>query len=239
MGCEQGDVLPLGLDRAKWSVEANPGIAAALRTHGGTNVLHVGRFAPNKCIHDCIKAFYFYHHKINPQSKLWLVGNYVDNEIYVFELRRLVAELRLKEAVEFVGPVANTELRSFFEQSDLYLCMSEHEGFCVPLIEAMHFGIPLIAYDTGAIAETLGEAGALVSRKDFPRVAELMHLLVTDQSLKAQIIERGKQRVADFSEERFSEILFDRLVGPMERVLAGRLQNGANGQPHELRAGNL
>ena len=74
MGCARAEVLPLLIDLEKWQVPANPGIARAVRGHGGRNLLHVGRFAPNKCIEDILKVFYFYHHKIEPKSRLWLVG---------------------------------------------------------------------------------------------------------------------------------------------------------------------
>lgn len=103
LGCQSATVLPLLIDSAKWSVEANPGIIGVVRGHGGRNFLHVGRTAPNKCIEDVIKTFYFYHHKIDKSSRLWLVGSDTDNEIYSFELRRLVSELMLTEAVNFVG----------------------------------------------------------------------------------------------------------------------------------------
>lgn len=122
LGRSAGNVLPLPLDESKWSVVANKGIARNLRSQGEKNLLHVGRIAPNKRIEDIIKAFYFYHHKIEEKSRLWLIGMDIDTEIYSFELRRLVAELRLKDAVQFVGSVSDGELRAFYENSDLYLC---------------------------------------------------------------------------------------------------------------------
>ena len=103
-------VIPFVFDPERWGMAANPGIAAALRGHGGKNVLHVGRIAPNKCIEDVIKAFYFYHHKIEKRSRLWLVGSDIDTEIYSFELRKLVRDLHLDEAVTVVGSVADSEL---------------------------------------------------------------------------------------------------------------------------------
>jgi len=108
------DVLPLFLDESKWRIEPNRGISSVLRGHGGRNILHVGRLAPNKCVEDIIKAFYFYHHKIERRSRLWLVGTDIDTEIYSFEMRQLVSELRLREAVTFVGSVADCELRAFY-----------------------------------------------------------------------------------------------------------------------------
>src|SRR5258708_1410634 len=83
-GCPNGRVLPLLLDTEKWQVPSNPGIQQVLKCKGGKNILHVGRFAPNKCLEDIIKAFYFYHHKIEQNSKLWLIGSDIDTEIYSF-----------------------------------------------------------------------------------------------------------------------------------------------------------
>jgi glycosyltransferase involved in cell wall biosynthesis len=165
----------------------------------------VGRIAPNKRIEDIIRAFYFYHHKLNRRSRLWLVGSDVDTEIYSFELRRLVSELSLRDAVTFVGPVADSELKAFFEGSHLYLCMSEHEGFCVPLIEAMYFGVPVIAYQAGAIAETVQSGGILIESKDPARVAELMHHVLTHEGVRSELVREGKKQLERFLLPRFCE----------------------------------
>lgn len=215
LGCSNARVLPLLIDTVKWNVPANPGIRRVLESQGGRNILHVGRFAPNKCIEDIIKAFYFYHHKIDEKSKLWLVGSDIDTEIYSFELRQLVRELRLKNAVEMVGTVADSELRSFYEAADLYLCMSEHEGFCVPIIEAMHFGCPVIAFASSAVPDTLGDGGLLLREKSPSKVAELMHIVITDAKLRSDLVERGRRRVLHFNEARFIESMRETLVAPL------------------------
>ena len=207
LGCAHAQVFPLLLDREKWSVQVNQGIVDNLRSLGETNVLHVGRIAPNKRLEDIIKAFYFYHHKIEKKSKLWLVGNDIDTEIYSFELRRLVDELLLKEAVRFVGAVTDTELKGYFAAADLYLCMSEHEGFCVPLLEAMHFGVPIIAYNACAVGETLGESGVLLDDKSPALVAELMNIVCKDTTVRQRLVSAGKSRLDTFSEEQFSKNL--------------------------------
>lgn len=217
-GCLSARVLPLFLDLEKWSVAANPGIARALRGHGGLNVLHVGRFAPNKRLEDILKAFYFFHHKIEPKSKLWLVGSDIDTEIYSFELRRLATELRLDQVVECVGTVADSELRAFYENSDVYLCMSEHEGFCVPLIEAMHFELPVIAYNSTAVGDTLGGGGILLGRKSPAEVAELMSIVCRDGTVREQMVRAGKQRTAEFVPDRFLSNLRNVLLDPLEKL---------------------
>lgn len=227
-GCSTAEVLPLFIDTEKWSVAANPGIARAVRGHGGKNVVHVGRLAPNKCVEDILKAFYFYHHKIEKQSKLWLVGMDIDTEIYSFELRRLISELRLQEAVEFVGTVADSELRAIYEGADVYLCMSEHEGFCVPLIEAMHFGVPVIAFDSTAVGDTLGDGGVLLGRKAPAELAVLMNIVITDPSVREQMVAAGKRRVRDFLPEVFLGNLRSRLIEPLRGVVARRAEGIAS-----------
>jgi len=222
-GCSSADVLPLFIDPVKWSVTANAGITRILKSQGGKNILHVGRFAPNKRLEDIIKAFYFYHHKIEEKSKLWLVGSDIDTEIYSFELRMLITELRLKDAVEIVGQVADTELRAFYEASDLYLCMSEHEGFCVPIVEAMHFGCPVIAFDSSAVGDTMGDGGLLLADKSPAAVAELINIVMTDGALRAEMIRRGRERAAFFREENF--------VKQFEKVLLQPLRASAERAP--------
>jgi L-malate glycosyltransferase len=225
-------VLPLLIDFKKWSIPANPGISALLRSHGGKNILSVGRIAPNKCFEDVIRAFYFYHHKINKESKLWLVGSDTDTEIYSFELMELVRHLYLENAVTFAGGVADTELKAFYEGSDLYVSMSEHEGFCVPLIEAMHFGLPLIAFDAGAVRETVGNGGCVVQRKSFGEIAELMEMILSSSELRGTLREEGRKRVTAFSEDSFKHSLRQKLIEPLQslsetkpgKLSAGRAQ---------------
>ncbi len=210
-GHSEAQVLPLVLDTTKWNISANPGIANIMRSQGEKNILHVGRFAPNKKIEDIIKAFYFYHHKIEQKSRLWLVGSDIDTEIYSFELRQLVSELRLKEAVNFIGTVSDDELKALYQGADAYVCMSEHEGFCVPLLEAMHFELPVIAFDACAVPETLAGGGLLVAEKDPMELAELIHIAVSDTAVRSELISRGHARVAAFSEASF--------LGNLERLL--------------------
>jgi glycosyltransferase involved in cell wall biosynthesis len=107
-------------------------------------------------------------------------------------------------AVEFVGALADDEVRSMYEASDVYLCMSEHEGFCLPLIEAMHFGLPVIAYAAGAVPDTLGDGGVLVRAKHHAEIGQLIAHIARPGELRSRLQEQGKARVARFSDERFS-----------------------------------
>lgn len=212
LGARNVEILPLFFDAKQWTEPANRGIAGVLKGHGGKNLLHVGRLAPNKRIEDIIKAFYFYHHKIEPKSRLWLIGSDIDTEIYSFELRRLVSELRLKPDVFFVGSVSNGELRAFYECSDAYLCMSEHEGFCLPLLEAMHFSLPIIAFGSCAVPETAGDAALLLGRKNPAETAELINLVLTREELRRELQAKGRDRVRRFSETEFKRELTDKII---------------------------
>ncbi|MCB0330095.1 MAG: glycosyltransferase [Bdellovibrionales bacterium] len=197
-------VLPLPIDPARWSHEPNEGITRILRSQPGPHLLHVGRFAPNKCLEDVIRAFYFYRRYIAPQSRLWLVGIEIDTELYAFSIRYLVEQLGLRDAVEFPGCLADSELRSLYEGADLYLCMSEHEGFCLPVIEAMHFGLPVVAYSSSALPETIGEGGVLVNSKEPAHLAVLFDEILRSSDLRSKLVIAGRSRVAELSYDTFA-----------------------------------
>ena len=199
------EVLELPIDEEKWSVPANPGIAQMLRNDPTLHLVHVGRLAPNKCIEDVIKAFYFLHHKINRQSKLWLVGIDIDTELYSFSLKRMVDEFDLAPAVNFVGCLADSELKALYQAATAYLCMSEHEGFCLPVIEAMYFGLPVVAFASSAVPDTMGSGGILVREKRHPEIAELIQLIHEDAALRETLRAAGRARAAELSIDRFRE----------------------------------
>jgi glycosyltransferase involved in cell wall biosynthesis len=173
------------------------------------NVLHVSRFVPNKRIEDVVKSFAVFR-KIKPRSRLFLVGTDVSFENYSKAVRDLVERLGLDE-VYFPGHVDLRDLCTYYRLADLYLLMSEHEGFCVPLLEAMHFGVPVIAYGASAVPHTLGRAGLIVGEKRFDEIAELMALVASDAGLRRRLVAAGKERLRDFApakiEARLRELL--------------------------------
>jgi len=170
------------------------------------NILFVGRIVPNKKITDLVKAFYFYNKFINNDSHLFIVG---DNKIkiYAAEIKLLIDYLSLGDKVTLTGKVSDRQLYSYYKIADIFLCMSEHEGFGLPPLEAMHMQVPVIAYGSTAITETLGGSGILFTRKDYPRIAELINLVLTDSDLKADIISGQNERLSYFSRENFEEKL--------------------------------
>ncbi len=196
-------VLNLPLDAEKWKVEPNPGFASMLSADPGIHLLHVGRIAPNKCIQDIIKVFYFLHRYVNEQSKLWLVGIDIDTELYSFALKRLVHELDLQGAVQFVGGRADSEVKALYQSCSAYLCMSEHEGFCLPVVEAMYFGLPVIAYASSALPDTVGNGAVLVREKRHAEIAELVGRVHSDALLRKSLVDAGLQRAGELTLEKF------------------------------------
>ncbi len=222
------EVLELPIDPGRWDLPRNEGLYSIVNRTPGLHLLHVGRLAPNKQIEDIIKTFYFLHYHVLKtgcngtvprQSKLWLVGIDTDTELYSYALKRLVDELRLTHAVEFVGCLADEEVRALYEACSVYLGMSEHEGFCLPLIEAMHFGLPVVAYGAGAVADTVGTGGVVVSEKRHAEIAELVAELGSDTPLRQRMIEAGKKRMAAFSFENFSRRVGEVIVAPAREPL--------------------
>lgn len=197
------EVLELLVDPERWSLLRNEGVYRDVKRLARLNILHVGRLAPNKCVEDILKAFQFIHHELERDSRLWLVGIDTDTELYSFSLREMAARLGIGAAVEFAGCLSDEGVRAMYEAADAYICMSEHEGFCLPLVEAMHFGLPVVAFAAGAVPETLGDGGVLVREKRHAEIGQLLFNLSQPGDLRTAVVESGKCRVQRFSEERF------------------------------------
>jgi glycosyltransferase involved in cell wall biosynthesis len=182
-----------------------------------TNFLFVGRVLPNKRFEDLIKVFCIYQRYIDPDSRLLLVGESHGFERYFDALMRLVDDLALEDVV-FTGHVDTDDLVAYYMVADVFLSMSEHEGFCAPLLEAFRSGLPVMAFDAGAVAETLGGAGVLVREKRFEEIAEMAHLLVHDENLRRQVVQRQFEAL-DGMESRDEESM---LMGFVKQVLTSQ-----------------
>ena len=152
-----------------------------------TNVLFVGRVIPNKKFEDVIRAFHVYRTRHNPRSRLLLVGSYSGFEKYLAMLHGLVAALGTPD-VHFLGHVSNEELSSLYDVADLFLCASEHEGFCVPLIEAFHKRVPVLAFASTAVPATMDGGGVLYETKDPHHVARLMEALLDAPAVEEAVL---------------------------------------------------
>jgi glycosyltransferase involved in cell wall biosynthesis len=159
-------------------------------------VLTVGRIVPNKRLEETIKAFTLYQQHRAPEASLVIVGSDVGFENYRHALDTLVARLGTAQVV-FTGPISSEARDAWYRRADVYLSMSVHEGFCVPLIEAIAHGVPVIARDAGAMPETLGDAGLVLDGGDLPLVAEALHELTSSRSTRTVLFDAADRRLAE------------------------------------------
>lgn len=157
-------------------------------------ILFVGRGVPNKRIEDLLYAFYYYQRHHAPDARFVHVGSYTGLEFYQWHLYTLTRQLGLKN-VNFAESVRQDELNAYFHAADLFLSMSEHEGFCIPLIEAMAHDLPVLAYGATAVPETLGGAGVIFTEKRFDLIAGMIDRILTDATLSRQIIASQRNRL--------------------------------------------
>lgn len=189
-------VLPIVFDRKRYAIR--PDRKVLKRWRDGSNVLFVGRVSPNKRLEDLILTFYYLKRFVRQDARLFLIGSAHGMALYLDFLQALVSKLGLSDVV-LTGHVSNSALMAYYRCANVYLSMSEHEGFGVPFLESMHFGVPIVAYDSSAVPETLDGSGILIKVKDHAAVAELIGLLIEDEGLRARIIDRQRERVGDFS----------------------------------------
>ena len=181
-----------------------------------TNVVFVGRVIANKKIEDLICWFHAYHTIFNPRSRLLLVGAQSGFERYLAALHQLVGRLGASH-VHFVGHVSDEELIAFYEIADLFLCASEHEGFCVPIVEAFYKQVPVLAYAATAVPSTMDGAGVLFENRDPIHVAALMDEIVSNAHLQDLIVDGQIAAVARLRSKDFAGTL----LGFVDRMLAG------------------
>ncbi len=198
------DVLPILIPFRDYEKKPAQKIIKAYAGDGYTNLLFTGRIAPNKRQEDVIRTFYFYKKYYNEKSRLFLVGSYAGMERYYQRLLDYIDRLEL-EQVYFTGHIRFEEILAYYHIADAFVCMSEHEGFCVPLIEAMYFNIPVIAYDSSAIADTLGGSGFLTATKDPLVNAGILNRILQDQDLRETMLKKQAQRLHDFRSEAVEE----------------------------------
>ncbi|WP_019536922.1 glycosyltransferase [Paenibacillus ginsengihumi] len=179
---------------------------------GKTNILFVGRISPNKKQEDIIKAFYCYHKFFNNNSRLTLVGNYTGMEPYYYQLKKLISELNLENDVLITGHIPFSHILAYYHTAHLFFSMSEHEGFCVPLLEAMYFKLPILAYDSSAIGETLGNGGVLFKEKDFVKIAAMIDTLIKNEEFNKSYRMKSSSRLEYFKQEKLESILYSKII---------------------------
>lgn len=206
LGYKKVGILPLLLDFSALRQKPERGVRRALRA-GKINILFVGRGAPNKRIEDLLCAFYYFQKTVEPEARLIHVGSYTGIERYQALVQALARRLGIQNSILFAGSIRQAELNAFYAGAHLFLGMSEHEGFCIPLIESMVYDLPVLAFAAGAVPETLAGAGVLFREKRWDYLAALMGRLVKDQELRAQIIRHQRDRLRRYEGRRLARDL--------------------------------
>jgi L-malate glycosyltransferase len=213
LGFERTGVMPIAVNTARiTNAPPRPALERIL-SDGLINILFVGRIVPNKKIEDHIRLAEMYKRYIDSYYRFIFVGRYDGLPRYYSQVRALVAEYdMLPDRFWFTGPVPDEDLAAFYRWADVYVSLSEHEGFCVPLVEAMAADVPIVAYAAGAVPETLGGAGILFAPKDLEVAAELLGSVVYDRDVRARVLEGQRRRLQDFSPARIEARLKETLA---------------------------
>ncbi len=178
------------------SGDPSSGSSDGVATKDGGTVLFVGRLVPNKCQHDLIAAFAVLC-RFRPRSRLVLVGDASPPQ-YLQSLRDLARQLDVHDQTVFAGKVSDKNLLQWYRDSDVFACTSEHEGFGVPLVEAMANGLPVVAFDAAAVAETVGESGIVLNDKRPLTMALALNRVLGDNQLSQCLRDRGIQSAQRF-----------------------------------------
>lgn len=214
LGFREAHVFPLYLDFSKYERPMNDFVYRLFRDDR-TNILFVGRVVPNKKVEDLIKVTFYYKKYISALVRLIIVGKTSSLPSYYRSLVRLADDFLLEpEEIAFTGHIPDDELFALYRAADVFLSLSEHEGFCLPLVESMIFDCPIVAYRATAVPDTLGGAGVLISRKKVEEVAELIDLVAHNRRVRDRIIAGQRRRLAEIKsqgKEPFLRDLIERL----------------------------
>ncbi len=203
VGFDDTAVMPLLVDTDRLRRASRVPALERLLQDGLTNILFVGRIAPNKKIEDHIRLAEHYKRYVDVYYRFIFVGRHDAVPRYFNTVRALVAEYQmLPERFWFTGPVPESELAAYYRNAHAYVSLSEHEGFCVPLVEAMAMDVPVLAYGAAAVPETLGGAGVSFAPKDLEYAAELLGSLIYDAPVRDGVIAGQRARVQDLRPER-------------------------------------
>jgi len=204
LGFKHTEVFPLLMNLNIYDKSPNKNLISKF-DDGYVNILFVGRIIPQKNQHILIKMFYFYK-LINPRSRLFLIGNFEGFENYRDQLQGIIRKLKLKD-VYIPGKVSMNDLISYYKLADVFLCMSEWETFCVPLVESMYFNTPILAFNCTAIPDTLGDSGILINKIKSQEIAEMIDLIVSDEAFRNKIIQKQQERLKYFERPNLEHLL--------------------------------
>ncbi len=204
LGFSNTGVFPIAVDTARITeAPRRPALEQVLSEDGWANFLFVGRIVPNKKIEDHIKLAEHYKRYVDEQYRFVFVGRTDATPRYYLAIRALLERYRMPPGrFIFTGAVPDEDLAAYYRTASVYISLSEHEGFCVPLLEAMAADVPVLAYSSAAVPDTLGGAGVQFAPKDFEYAAELLGELAYNDSLRKQVIAGQRTRLADFGDDR-------------------------------------
>lgn len=217
LGFAPTGVLPIAVNTGRITNAPRRPALEKILGDGLINILFVGRIVPNKRIEDHIRLAEMYKRYVDSYYRFIFVGRYDGLPRYYAQIRALIAEFRmLPDRFWFTGPVPDEDLGAFYRWADAYVSLSEHEGFCVPLVEAMAADVPVLAYAAGAVPETLGGAGVLFAPKDLEFAAEMLGMLVYDRPVRDAVLAGQRRRLQAFApaaiDARLGEAL-ERITG--------------------------
>ena len=204
-GFDRTAVVPIIVDWSAFDVAPDPAILRELSDER-TDILAVGQILPQKAVHKVVAAFAKYRES-DRTARLWLVGSHAMSEAYLGQVREAIRAEGLEDAVTLTGTVPMSALVAYYRGATAFVTLSEHEGFCVPLLEAMRAGLPVVASDAGAIPDTLGDAGILLAGTDPDTVAAALERTVRDAALRKDLIARGHRHLLAFTPEAVADDL--------------------------------
>ena len=213
LGFHDVEVMPYVTLPSLYEVEPDANVMREGGDPQWVNIICVAQVSPHKCIEDCILVFDYFKRFLCKDSRLIIIGGAAGTEAYLGRLQRLIKSLHLRDVV-FTGQVSMAALVAYYKTAQAFLCMSEHEGFGVPLIEAMQYDIPIFAYNSTAIPETLRGSGMLFPEKHWPTIGEAMAIVLSDGNRREEVLEAQRKELQYYSwaasRERFRQF-FEKL----------------------------
>jgi glycosyltransferase involved in cell wall biosynthesis len=218
LGFKKTAVFPLFVDFSSYERKINR-LVHELFSDGRTNILFVGRIVPNKRIEDIIRVTFYYKKYISPLVRMIVIGKTQSLPSYYQSLVRLADEFYLQpEEICFTGHIPDEEMYALYRASDVFLSLSEHEGFGLPFVESMVFDLPIIAYDSTAVPYTLDGAGVLIKHKRVDQVAELVSIVAHDEKIKEKILQGQRQRLDRFKAQELEKLVLKNIETLMEEL---------------------
>ncbi len=195
VGFRKTSVLPIAMDLDELLNRTPDAEMLQQFKDGTTNFLFIGRIAPNKKQDELIRYFAEYHRLINGSSRLILAGKFLQDDPYYLSLQSMIRKLDLEKLVVFTNQVTDEQIAALYASAHAFICLSEHEGFCVPIVESFAFNIPVLAFAAGGIPEVMGQGGVLIQDKSTELIIHQMHALATDENVRKQVIELQKKEL--------------------------------------------